>query len=138
MPEVTIKHLYYTALDGQTYNQGETVDLEKEDVERGTELGAFEGTEAESDPVAAAFPNSPGDPGGTAYSSEGPDAEDEQIHEGDQAPSEESQPTVSAELSDEEIDSLKGQELDDALEDAGIPAANRSAAEKRQVLKDAR
>src|ERR1700749_1751789 len=117
MPERTIKVLYYTTMDGETYDQGEKVNLDAAEIERGDELGAFEESESEGPPsndlIAPPM-------GGT--------------------------PTTPGEMSDDDIDALTGEQLDDAVEAAGIDASQggslaggkMSADEKRAALKASR
>ena len=130
MPERTIRVVYYTTNDGETHYRGDTVQLSDAEADRGDELGAFVGNQRQpgTDPVDAAFDNNP-NPGPQGPIDEGG------APGGDQ--------TVVSEMSDEEIDALTGQALDDAVEQAGIDAStggslsdgSLSADEKRDALK---
>jgi hypothetical protein len=141
MPERTIRVLYYTALDGSTHNQGEVVDLDDKDVERGDKFQAFE----ESDPVeppdaVQSFSKgvgvNTGDPGQPGFSAENGGVDEPNIPD-------EVQPTVASELTPEEIDQLSSAQLDDALEELGVDTSQGGSKasggltvdEKRAALK---
>jgi hypothetical protein len=148
MPERTIRLLYYTnSATGESYAQGEKVDLSDEEAERGDALYAFEESpDPADDPdrdAVQAFSKgagvNTGDPGQHNYSAEGGGS--------DQLPADvprDIQPTVPAELTDDEIDQLSSAQLDDALEEVGIdPSVGGSKAgggmtvdEKRAALKE--
>lgn len=134
MAERTIKVVFFTTLDGEVLPRGTTADLSDGDVERGDSLGAFEGGTAVSPDQRVG--GAPGDPGGHRFSHEG---------SADDTPSEDPDGVVASELTDEQIDELSGDALDEACEQAGIDITvsgslangGLSSSEKRVALKAA-
>jgi len=129
MPERTIRVVYYTTADGDIYQRGDTVDLSDEEADRGDELGAFTGNQRQpgTDAIESAFDNNPSITPTLPLPEDAPG--------GDQ--------TVVSEMTDDEIDGLTGQALEDAIEQAGIDSSkggtlsdgSMSADEKRAALK---
>jgi hypothetical protein len=137
MGKRTVKAVFFNSRSAGLVRRGESADFSKEDIERGERLGAFS-DETESDSLRTAFTTSgPGDPGGEHHSAENGGAGDGNGSGVDAI--------VPSELTDEQIDNLTGQQLDDAVEAAGIDAStggsrqdgSLSAEEKRAALKAA-
>lgn len=141
MPERTIKAVFYNYVDdddvGHTAYRDETLDFTEQEAARGDRLGAFYGTDpAVSDASGAAF-NNTGLQGGV-------NTNVGRIPEDNVPPSTEAaEGIVPSELTDDQIDQLSGQALDDAVEAADIDASeggslsdgSLSADEKRDALK---
>jgi|SRR4051794_33439787 hypothetical protein len=129
MPERTIKLVFYTALDGQLHPRGAKADLSDEDAAR------YDRLLADSQPTSlAGIDNSPRQGGVNTPQGSGP---------GTQAGGEDLDGLTPSEMTDEQIDGLSGQALDDAIEMAGIDASQGgslsngglNADEKRAALK---
>ena len=153
MPERTVKAQFFTYAGGRVATRGQTVDFSEEDAARGDALGAFEeseapvGGEGHPDALTGAF-------GGT----EGNDPESGLPRTNDNANTHNdvaypegvsstggagNAPAAAAAPTAESIDALSGDDLDNAVAEAGIDASTGgslkdgglTADEKRAALK---